>query len=71
MDIAIIDVQDVWGIFLSRKFVADLGGCIYMDLSYATIPATAGSMIRLYRGVERRNHVEVPKRPENGEEIES
>lgn len=69
IDIAIIDVPDVWGMLLSRKFAVDLGGCIQMDLSYATIAVAAGGMVRLYREVERRRHVEVLKRLENGEEV--
>lgn len=69
MDIGIIDVADVWGMLLFRKFAAGLGGSIQMDLSYATIPATAGGMVRFYREVERRYHVEYPKRPKNGEGI--
>lgn len=71
MDIAIIDVPDVWGMLLSKKFAVDLGGSIQMDLSYATISAAASGMVRLYREVERRYHVEVPKRLENGEEVKT
>jgi len=38
MDIVVIDVLDVWGMFLSRKWGATIGGHLQMDLSYATIP---------------------------------
>jgi hypothetical protein len=38
MDIVVIDVPDVWGMLLSRNFVATLGGTLQMDLTYATIP---------------------------------
>jgi len=69
MDIVVIDVPGVWGMLLSRKFAADLGGSIQMDLSYATIPTEASGMARLYREVERRYHLKVPKRLENGEEF--
>lgn len=69
MDIAMIDASNVWGMILSRKFVADLDRSIYMDLFYATIPAAADIMVRLYREVERRYHVEAPKKLENGEEV--
>jgi hypothetical protein len=34
----VIDVPDVWGMFLSRKFVATLDGTLQMDLTYANIP---------------------------------
>lgn len=69
MDIAAIDAPEVWGMLLSTKFAANLGGSIQMDLSYATIPATAGDMVRLYREVERRYHAEVTKKLENDEQI--
>lgn len=70
MDIAIIDVPDVWGMLLSRKFAVDSGGSIQMDLSYATIPAVVVGMARLYKEVERRYHVENPRRPDDDQEIE-
>lgn len=69
MDIVVIDVPDVRGMLLSRKFAADLGGSIQMDLSYAIIPTEASGIARLYRQVERRYHVEIPKKLENGEEF--
>jgi len=45
MDITVIDAPDMWGMLLSRKFVADLGCYIQMDISYATIPAAIGGMV--------------------------
>jgi hypothetical protein len=51
--------------FLSRKTTADLGGNLQMDLTYATIPTLDGAMFRLNRGLERRYHVENPKKPIN------
>jgi hypothetical protein len=47
MDVVVIDVPDVWGMLLSRKWVVDLEGSIQMDLSYATIP----SFYNVYRTV--------------------
>jgi hypothetical protein len=38
MDVVFIDVSDAWGMLFSRKWAANLGGSIHMDLSYATIP---------------------------------
>jgi hypothetical protein len=38
LDIVVIIVLDVWGMLLSRNFVAMLGGTLQMDLTYATIP---------------------------------
>jgi hypothetical protein len=65
MDIVVIDVQDAWGMLLSRKTNADLGGNLQMDLTYATIPTPDGSMFRLNRELERKYHVEYPKKPIN------
>ena len=45
MDIVVIDVPDAWGMLLSRKTRADLGGNIQMDLTYATIPTPEGTYI--------------------------
>jgi hypothetical protein len=38
MTYVVIDIQNSWGMFLSMKFTAHLGGSLQMDLSYATIP---------------------------------
>jgi hypothetical protein len=42
MDVVVIDVPDAWGMLLSRKWVATLGGNLQMDLTYATIPIGNG-----------------------------
>ena len=65
MDIVVIDVPDVWGMLLNRKAVADLGGSLQMDLSYATLPSPDGSTFKLNREVYRKYHVEDPKKPQN------
>ena len=52
--------------FLSRKTTADLGGNLQMDLTYAIIPTPDGSMFRLNRELERKYHVEDPRKPTNG-----
>jgi hypothetical protein len=38
MDVVVINVPNSMGMILSKKWVVDLGGSIYMDLSYAIIP---------------------------------
>ena len=48
MDILVIDVPDKWGILLSRKFGATLGGSIQMDWTYATVPALEDSLVKLH-----------------------
>jgi hypothetical protein len=65
MDIVVIDVLDAWGMFLSRKTTADLGGSIQMDLTYVTIPTPDGAMFRLNKELERKYHVEDTKKPIN------
>jgi hypothetical protein len=65
MDILVIDVPDAWGMLLSRKWVATLGGTLQMDLSYATIPSSENSFVKLHREKERKFHVEDPKEPMN------
>jgi hypothetical protein len=65
MDIVVIDVPDAWGMLLSRKTTADLGGNLQMALTYATIPTPNGSMFRLNRELERKYHVEDPRKMDN------
>jgi hypothetical protein len=65
MDIVVIDVPDTWGMLLNRKTAADLGGSLQMDLTYATIPTTNGLEFRLNRELERKYHVEDPRKKEN------
>jgi len=65
MNILVIDVPDGWGMLLSRKWAATLGGTLQMDLSYATIPSSENSFVKLYREKERKCHVEDPKEPMN------
>ena len=65
MDILVIDVPDKWGMLLSRKWSTDLGGWIQMDWTYATVPASEDSLVRLHREKEWKHHVEYPKKPSN------
>jgi hypothetical protein len=65
MDIVVIDAPDTWGMLLNRKTVADLGGNLQMDLTYATILAPNGLEFRLNRELERKYHVEDPRKKEN------
>ena len=65
MDIVVIDVLDSWGMLLSRKWASYLGGSLQMDLSYATIPMPDNNFVRLDRELEKRYHVEDPRKPNN------
>jgi hypothetical protein len=37
MDVLVIDVSNAWGVLLSRKWGAHMGGFLNMDLTFATI----------------------------------
>ena len=38
IDIIVVDVSDVWGMLLSRKFGAMIGGSLEMDLMFLRLP---------------------------------
>jgi ribonuclease HI len=63
MDVLVIDVPDAWGMLLSRKSEAHMGGCLNMDLTFATIsyPPPSTESFRLFRETERKYHIEDPK----------
>jgi len=63
--VVVIDIQKSWGMILSRKFTAHLGGSLQMDLSYATIPIHDGNFMKLDRENYRRYHVEGHNQPKN------
>jgi hypothetical protein len=67
INVLVSDVSCAWDMLLSRKWVATMGGCIQMDLSYATIPLRNPSSrsIRLLREKERKFHIEDLKDPMN------
>jgi hypothetical protein len=44
MDIVVVDVLDLWGMILSKKFVAMLGGTLEMDLNYINVPMKDGKI---------------------------
>jgi len=49
MDVVVIDVLDVWGMLLFRKWTATLGGSIQMDSSYASILANDRTFVTMYK----------------------
>ena len=53
MGILVIDVLDKWGMLLSRKWAATLGGWIQMDQTYATVPASEYSWVKLRNEKEK------------------
>jgi hypothetical protein len=58
MDIVVVDVPDVWGMLLSRKFVATLGGTLQMDLSSIKLPMNDGTYACLPNMTMAKAHVE-------------
>jgi hypothetical protein len=57
MDVIVIDVPDAWGMLLSRKWVATLGGYLSMDLTHACIPMRDGTFNDLYSQPFMKTHV--------------
>lgn len=49
MDVVVIDIPAAYGMLLSRKWSAELGGNLQMDLSYSSIPNAEERMVRIYR----------------------
>ena len=60
MNIVVIDVTEIWGMLLPRKWVVSLGRSIQMEWTYAMIPASKDAHIKLYREIEIKYHVEEP-----------
>lgn len=65
MDIIVIDVPPSWGMLLSRKWAAELGGRLQNDFTYITVPLGANEYITLNNELERMYHVEDPTEPFN------
>jgi hypothetical protein len=57
VDILVVDVPDVWGMFLSRKFGAMLGGSLEMDLTFLQLPLKNGTVGRLLNVPITGDHV--------------
>jgi hypothetical protein len=58
IDIVIVDVPDVWGMLLSRKFALMLGGTLEMELTYVNIPLKNGTTGRLPNVPMSTTHVQ-------------
>jgi hypothetical protein len=57
-DIVVVDVRDVWGMLLSRKFSSMLGGTLEMDITYINVPMNDGTISRLPNVTMTRIHVQ-------------
>jgi hypothetical protein len=58
MDIVVVYVLDAWGMLLSRKFVAMLGGTLEMNLTYINVPMNDGTISRLLNFPMTNVHVQ-------------
>lgn len=65
MDVVVIDIPITYGMLLSRKWTAGVGGTLQMDLSHATIPNSNYEMVKVYREPYMKYHIEDPKDPNN------
>ena len=59
MDIVVVDVLDVWGMLLSKNFVAMLGGTLEMDPTYINVPMNDKTISRLPNVPMAKFHVQV------------
>jgi hypothetical protein len=57
IDIVVVDVPNVWGMLLSRKFAAMLGGTLEMDLTFLQLPLKNGTIGRLLNVPITGDHV--------------
>jgi hypothetical protein len=58
IDIIVVDVPDVWGMLLSRKFGAMIGGSLEMDLTFLRLPLKDGTIGRLLNMPITGTHVQ-------------
>ena len=63
IDIVIVDVPDVWGMLLSRKFASMLGGTLEMDLTYVNLPLKNGIIGHLPNVPVIETHVQETSHP--------
>ena len=55
-----IDISDVWDMLLSREWAAKLGGSIQLDLTYAIVPISETTSIKLMNEPPIIEHIETP-----------
>jgi hypothetical protein len=71
IDIIVVDVPDVWGILLSRKFGAMIGGSLEMDLTFLWLPLKDGTMGRLLNVPITGDHVQDIVHPINNDKAQN
>jgi hypothetical protein len=70
IDIMVFDVPDVWGMLLSRKFAAMLGGTLEMDLMFLKLPLKNGTIGRLLNVPITKDHVQDTTHPVNNDKAQ-
>jgi len=65
MDVVVSGVPAKYNILLSRYWGANLGGSVYLDMTYAMIPIFSGYFTRLYRETRLAYIVSDPQNPNN------
>jgi hypothetical protein len=70
-DIIVVDVLDVWGMLLSRKFGAMIGGSLKMDLTFLQLPLKDGMMGCLLNVPITGNHVQDIVHPINDDKAQN
>jgi hypothetical protein len=65
MDVVITNIPLKYGFLLSRSWGAKIGGCLQLDMTYATIPVFGGQFTRLYRETRLAYTVSDPQNPNN------
>lgn len=58
MDILFVDLPPTYGMLLSCKFSASLGGTLQMDLSFTSISNHEGHLVKVLREPKKPTHVE-------------
>jgi hypothetical protein len=71
VDIVVVDVPDVWGMLLSRKFGAMLGGTLEMDLTFLQLPLKNGTVGRLLNVPITGDHVQDITHPVNNDKAQN
>jgi hypothetical protein len=71
IDIVVVDVPDVWGMLLSRKFVAMLGGTLEMDLTFLELPLKNGTIGRLLNVPITGDHMQDITHPVNNNKAQN
>jgi hypothetical protein len=61
MDVVIIDCPTQWGMLLSCKWCADVGGTLQMDLIYVDILVEDNFKVRVFREQKMLHNVEDPR----------